>query len=54
MYTQIMSAEKPRGPTQKTGRGLEIPVPTRREVEDTLDKMAKSKKPSILPRRPKK
>jgi hypothetical protein len=50
-HTQIMSGRKL---TQKTAKGLEIPVPTRQEVEDALDRMAKSKKPSILPRRPKK
>jgi hypothetical protein len=34
-------------PTQKTPKGLEIPVPARKEVDDALDKMAKSKPPLI-------
>lgn len=41
-------------PKQKTKKGLEIPVPTRKEVEEALDKMAKSKQPSVPTRRPKK
>ncbi len=40
--------------TQKTPKGYTIPVPTRRQVEDALDKMAKPKKPSVTRRRPKK
>ena len=40
--------------TQKTPKGHEIPVPTRREIEDALDKMAKPTKPSVTRRRPKK
>ena len=39
---------------QKTLQGHEIPIPSRQEVEDALDKMAKPvKKPSRV-RRPKK
>jgi hypothetical protein len=30
--------------TQKTPKGYTTPVPTRKEVEDALDKMAKPKK----------
>ena len=37
--------------TQKTPKGYTIPVPTRQEVEDALDKMAKPKKPSVTRRR---
>jgi hypothetical protein len=33
--------------TQKTPKGLEIPVPTRKEVDDALEKMAKSNPPLI-------
>ena len=40
--------------TQKTPKGHEISVPTRQEIEDALDKMAKPKKPSVTRRRPKK
>ena len=40
--------------TQKTPKGYTIPVPTRRQVEDAMDKMAKPKKPSVTRRRPKK
>ena len=49
-----MSDRRSDQPKQKTPKGLEIPVPTRKEVEEALDKMAKSKKPSITHRRPKK
>jgi hypothetical protein len=38
---------------QKTPKGEEIPVPNREDVENALDKLAKSKKPSLR-RRPKK
>jgi len=49
-----MSDSQPDQPKQNTPKGLEIPVPTRKEVDDALDRMAKSKKPSIPRRRPKK
>jgi hypothetical protein len=47
---------KPDQPTQKTPKGLEIPVPTKKEVEEALDKMAHSPQPPplIRARRPKK
>ena len=41
-------------PTQKTPKGLEIPVPTRKEVDEALDKLAHSPAPLIRRRRPKK
>jgi hypothetical protein len=49
-----MSDSQSDQPKQKTPKGLEIPVPTRKEVEEALHKMAKSKKPSVPTRRPKK
>ena len=49
-----MSDSQSDQPKQKTLKGLEIPVPTRKQVEDALDKMAKSKQPSVPRRRPKK
>jgi hypothetical protein len=48
-----MGDQKP-DQTQKTEKGLEIPVPTRKQVDDALDKMAHSKQPSVPTRRPKK
>ncbi len=39
--------------TQKTPKGQEIPIPKRKDVDDAIDKLAKSKKPST-PRRSKK
>ena len=44
---------KEQQPKQKTPKGLEIPIPNREDVDDALEKLAKSKKRS-LPRRPKK
>ena len=41
-------------PTQKTPKGYEIPVPTRKDFEDALNKVAKAPKPSTPRRRPKK
>jgi len=41
-------------PKQETPKGLEIPVPTRKEVEEALNKMAHSPPPLITRRRPKK
>lgn len=41
-------------PKQKTPKGLEIPIPKRENVEDAIEKLAKSKKPSLRRRRPKK
>lgn len=38
--------------TQKTPKGLEIPVPTKREVDDALAKMAKAPAPPPSVRRP--
>jgi hypothetical protein len=49
-----MSDNQSDQPKQKTSKGLEIPVPTRKQVEEALDKMAKSKQPSTPTRRPKK
>ena len=49
MYTQGVSEQ----PKQKTPKGLEIPIPKREDVDDALEKLAKSKK-SSLRRRPKK
>jgi hypothetical protein len=49
-----MSDSQSDQPKQKTPKGLEIPIPTRKEVEEALDKMAKSKQPSTPARRPKK
>ena len=40
-------------PKQKTPKGLEIPVPTRKQVEDDMAKVLKAK-PSAPKRRPKK
>jgi hypothetical protein len=37
--------DKPQEPKQTTPKGLEIPVPKRREVMDALKKIAKPKKP---------
>ena len=48
MYTQIVSNE----PKQKTPKGLSIPIPKRKDVDDAIEKVAKSK-PSLTPRRPK-
>ena len=39
---------------QKTPKGYTIPVPTRKDFEDALDKVAKAPKPSTPRRRPKK
>lgn len=36
-----MSEEPKKEPTQYTEQGLEIPVPTRDEIESTLEKIAK-------------
>jgi len=49
MYTQGVGKK-----TQKTQRGYEIPVPTRKDFEDALSKVAKAPKPSTPRRRPKK
>ena len=49
-----MSDSQSDQPKQTTPKGLEIPVPTRKEVEDALEKLAHSPKPSIPRRRPKK
>ncbi len=49
-YNQVMGEKK----TQRTPKGYTIPVPTRQEIEDALDKMAEPKKPSVTRRRPKK
>ena len=49
-----MSDSQSDQPKQKTPKGLEIPVPTRKEVEEALDKLAHSPKPLIRRRRPKK
>jgi hypothetical protein len=35
--------DKPQEPKQKTPKGLEIPVPKRKEVMDALSKVAKPK-----------
>jgi len=40
-------------PKQTTPKGQEIPIPKRRDVDDALEKLAKSK-PPLTPRRPKK
>ncbi|MGD0766400.1 MAG: hypothetical protein ABR978_08890 [Dehalococcoidia bacterium] len=40
-------------PKQKTPKGLEIPIPKHKDVDDAIEKLAKSK-PSLTPRRPKK
>jgi len=40
-------------PTQKTPKGQEIPIPKRKDVDDAIEKLAKSK-PPLTPRRPKK
>jgi hypothetical protein len=40
--------DKPQEPKQKTPKGLEIPVPKRREVMDALRKIAK---PPAKPKR---
>jgi len=39
-------------PTQKTPKGYTIPVPTRKDFEDILDKVAKTPKRSTPKRRP--
>ena len=49
MYTQAMSEQ----PKQKTPKGLEVPIPKRKDVDDAIEKLVKSKPPST-PRRPKK
>jgi hypothetical protein len=50
-----MSDSQSDQPKQKTDKGLEIPVPTKKEVEDALDKLAKSPPPPLVrTRRPKK
>jgi hypothetical protein len=36
-------ADKPQEPKQKTPKGLEIPVPKRKDVMDALKKIAKPK-----------
>jgi hypothetical protein len=36
-------SDKPQEPTQKTPKGLEIPVPKRKDVMDALTKIAKPK-----------
>lgn len=36
--------EKPQEPKQKTAKGLEIPVPKRKQVMDALAKVAKPKR----------
>ena len=33
-------------PTQTTPKGYEIPIPTRKDFEDALDKIAKPKPPA--------
>jgi hypothetical protein len=39
-------SEKPQEPTQKTAKGLEIPVPKRQDVMDALKKLVQpAKKP---------
>jgi hypothetical protein len=39
-------AEKEQEPTQRTSKGLEIPVPSRKDVEDALRKLVQPvKKP---------
>jgi hypothetical protein len=50
-YTHIMSDNDQS--KQKTPKGLEIPVPKRKDVDDAIEKLAKSK-PPLTPRRPKK
>jgi len=40
-------------PTQRTPKGLKIPIPKRKDVDDAIEKLAKSK-PPLTPRRPKK
>ena len=47
-----MSDSQPDQPKQKTAKGLEIPIPTRKQVEDDLNKILK--KPSTATRSPKK
>jgi hypothetical protein len=47
-----MSDSQSDQPKQKTPKGLEIPVPTRKQVEDDLNKILK--KPSPPKRSPKK
>jgi hypothetical protein len=37
--------DKPQEPTQKTPKGLEIPVPKRREVMDAFRKIVRPAKP---------
>ena len=54
MSDSQLSDSPPDQPKQKTKKGLEIPVPTRKQVENALNKMAKSKLPSIPRRSPKK
>ena len=49
-YTQIMSGKKP---AQKTPKGHEIPIPTRKDFDDVLRAAAKPAKP-LPPRRPNK
>lgn len=41
-------------PKQKTPKGLEIPVPSRKVVNDALSKLANAPKPLIRRSRPKK
>jgi hypothetical protein len=38
-------ADKPQEPTQKTPKGLEIPVPKRGEIIDAFKKIVRPKKP---------
>ena len=46
-YPHMVSDNQSDQPTQKTPKGLEIPIPTKREVDDALEKMAKSPAPLI-------
>jgi hypothetical protein len=46
------SDQQDQRPTQRTPKGLEIPVPTRKDVMDALRKVSKPDKPEKDERRP--
>ena len=46
-----MAAKSTRPKTQKTPKGAEIPIPTRKEVYEALERVAKDAKPLPLKRK---
>jgi hypothetical protein len=45
-YPPYMKKDRPDEAKQKTEKGLEIPVPTRKQVEDDLNKILKKPSPA--------